>query len=54
MTCDGVEVARGMADKFPSPMNPETFVGAPGIDDEAPKTAHGGRLLRLTVTPGRA
>ncbi|NEY91785.1 arylsulfatase [Tabrizicola oligotrophica] len=54
MTCDGVEVARAVADKFPSPMNPETFVGAPAIDDEAPVPASGGRLLRLTVTPGRA
>mgnify|MGYP001766674811 CR=1 FL=1 len=54
MTCDGVEVARAIADKFPSPMNPETFVGAPAIDDEAPGPVRGGRLIRLTVTPGRA
>lgn len=54
MTCDGVEVARAIADKFPSPMNPETFVGAPAIEDEAPGPVRGGRLIRLTVTPGRA
>lgn len=52
MTLNGEQVATAVADKFPSPMNPETYVRQAAIDDENDKPHEGCHLRAFLVTQG--